>query len=140
MSTNSATASGRFGTLGSPEHSTAGFGSAGGFGGTSPFATKASSGFGGLGSSGFGGLGASSIGGTLGGGFRGTRPLDGGLSSFVASSGSAATFAGSSAKAFGAPANEDQGDSEEDDDDESDEEAAIDKPKDKRFHGHDRTS
>src|SRR6202035_5556920 len=49
--------------------------------------------------------------------------------------GSATTFGGaSSAKAFGAPAQEDEGDSEDDDGDDSDDEAAImDRPKEKRF-------
>jgi hypothetical protein len=57
------------------------------------------------------------------------------LSSFAAPSGSATTFAGvSSAKAFGAPAHEDEGDSEDDDGDDSDDEAAImDRPKERRF-------
>lgn len=137
LSSNSASAPGGFGSLASTEHTTGGFGSSGGFGGTSPFAAKTSSNFGGLGSSGFGGLGGSSLGGTLGGvgGFGRPRPLGGGLSSFAAPSGSAATFGGvSSAKAFGAPAHEDEGDSEDDDGDDSDDEAAImDRPKERRF-------
>jgi hypothetical protein len=137
LSSNSASVSGGFGSLASAEHTTGGFGSSGGFGSTSPFAAKTSSGFGGLGSSGFSGLGGSSLGGTLGGvgGFGGARPLGRGLSSFAAPLGSATTFGGpSSAKAFGAPAQEDEGDSEDDDGDDSDDEAAImDRPKERRF-------
>ena len=137
MSSNSASVSSGFGSLASAEHTAGGFGSSGGFGATSPFAAKTSSGFGGLGSSGFGGLGGSSLGGTLGGvgGFGGPRPLGRSLSSFAAPPGSATTFGGvSSAKAFGAPTQEDEGDSEDDDGDDSDDEAAImDRPKERRF-------
>jgi Ran-binding protein 3 len=143
LGSNSASASGGFGSLASPQHNTGGFGPAGGFGGASPFATKASSGFGGLGSSGFGGLGSSSLGGTLGGGgFGGPRPLGGGLSSFAGPSLSGAPFGGgSSAKAFGAPADDREDDDDDDDGDDSDDEsAAMDRLKDRRFQEQDRMS
>ena len=68
------------------------------------------------------------------GGFGGTRPIGSGLLGFAAAPRSAAPFGGgSSTKAFGAPAHEDEGDSEDDDDDESEDEAATDRPKDRRF-------
>lgn len=143
LNSSSANTSGGFGSLTSPEHSSTGFGSARGFIGASPFATKTSSGFGGLGSSGFGGLGSSSLGGTvIGGGFGGTRPLGGGLSSFGGASHSAASFGGgTSAKAFGAPADEGEGDSEDDHEDDSDDEAtSVDRLKDRRFQEQDRMS
>lgn len=75
-----------------------------------------------------------------GGGFGGPRPLGGGLSSFAGSSHSITPFGrGSSAKNFGAPADEGEDADEDDDGDDSDDEsAAMDRPKDKRFQEQDR--
>lgn len=61
------------------------------------------------------------------------------MSGFAAPAGSGNTFGGgSSAKTFGAPANEAEGDSEDDDGSDSDDEAASEKPKDRRFQEQDR--